>query len=159
MGKRWSVEKHDKEAAQNRAKEFRIELDNAITSHRRRRSFDGFMHQSLVIGAALAGFVSLVFGLYFKNAEAAGIVGAVTSVATILTQQLHCVKAQSWHDRMVTEIEGIRLRLSYELKASPTLNDLAKLSKILRDVKLKMSTEWEKVISSQSTKLGDLKVK
>jgi hypothetical protein len=145
------------EATQKRIEEFRKELDSEIASHRVKRRIDGFLHQGLIIGAALAGFVSLGVGAITKDATWAGVIGALTSVATILAQQLHCVKAQTWHDRIATELDGIRTQLLYELKPTPSSEDVAALAKQARLFKAKMTEEWETVLSSQPTKLGVIK--
>jgi hypothetical protein len=140
-----------------RVHDFRAELERTIEDHRRKRGLDSFLHQLLVIGAALAGFVSLWYGLYLKDATMAGLIGALTSVATVLSQQLHCVKAQNWHERMATEVEGIRTQLLYELKSNPSLDDIAPLAKQLRTLKSKMADEWERVTSTEPTKLGNIR--
>jgi hypothetical protein len=85
------------------------------------------------------------------------VLGAVPSVATILTQQLHCIKAQTWHDRMATELDGIRTQLLYELKPGATSDDVAALAKQLRSISVKMTDEWEKVISAETPRLGDIR--
>jgi hypothetical protein len=138
-----------------RVKDFQAELDGTIECHRRKHRFDSRLHQFLVIGAALTGFASLGVGLYFTNNSAlAGLIGALTSVATVLSQQLHCVKAQNWHERMATEVGGIRTQLLYELKSNPGLDDIAPLAKQLRTLKSKMADEWERVTSTEPMKLG-----
>jgi hypothetical protein len=139
-----------------RIHDFRAELESTIESHRGQRRFDSFLHQFLVIGAALAGFASLCAGLLHYPITA-GSIGALTSVATVLSQQLHCVKAQNWHERMATEVEGIRTQLLYELKSNPNLDDIAPLAKQLRTLKSKMADEWERVTSNEPTKLGNIK--
>ena len=82
---------------------FLTDLNRDIKSHRRWRRFDAGLHQFLVIGAAIAGFVSLAAGL-LQHPLWAGAIGGLTGVATILSQQLHCVKAIDWHARMATEL-------------------------------------------------------
>jgi hypothetical protein len=141
---------------QKRVAEFLAELTKAIKAHSARRTFDSSLYQFLVIGAAIAGFASLVAGLLYQSAIGAGIIGALTSVATILSQQLHCVKAVDWHNRMAVELDVIRRRLLYEHQSAPNELELAELSKQLTDLQLKMTDAWEKVTSIQPTALGDL---
>jgi hypothetical protein len=73
---------------QKQTAEFLTELIAAIKSHKCRRSWDAGLYQSLVIGAASAGFLSLYVGTVYESAKWAGVIGALTSVATILSQQL-----------------------------------------------------------------------
>lgn len=143
---------------QRRVAGFLKELTEAIESHSRKRSFDAALYQLLVIAAAIAGFGSLVSGLWYQSAAWAGIIGALTSVATILSQQLHCVKAVDWHHRMEVELDIIRRRLLYEHQSEPNEFELAALSKQLTDLKLKMTDAWEKVTSVQPTALGNLQL-
>jgi hypothetical protein len=145
---------HDKRMSQ-----FLAELTDSIKSHRRRRKWDSGLYQFLVIGAASAGFLSLYVGTVQGSAVWAGVIGALTSVATILSQQLHCVKAISWHERMATELDGIRLQLVYECNSAPDVDQLAEFSTQLRNVKLKMTAEWEKVTSAQSARLGGISLR
>jgi hypothetical protein len=145
------------ELTKNRVDQLRQELDTQIADHRRTGRFDSFVHQGLIIGAAFAGFVSLIVGLVAKQPELAGIIGALPSIATILTQQLHCVKAQNWHARFATELAGIRTQLLYELKATASDADVAALAERKRTLEEKMTAEWEKVTTSQPTKLADIK--
>ncbi len=147
------------EAYEKRVSDFLSELNKAIASHNCRRRWDSGLYQLLVIGAAVAGFGSLYAGTIGDSAKWAGIIGALTSVATILSQQLHCVKAVNWHDRMAVELDGIRLQLIFEKEMAPTPGELAELSKQLRDVKLSMTKKWEKIASVVPTKLGDVREK
>ncbi|WP_316233761.1 hypothetical protein [Bradyrhizobium sp. SZCCHNPS2010] len=143
-------------AHKERVDNFLAELNEAIASHRRSRRFDSGLYQFLVIGATIAGIASLAVGALLHDGPLAGIIGALTSVATVLSQQLHCVKAQNWHDRMVAEIDGIRLQLLYEHQSSPNEESLAKLSNQLRNVRSKMTAEWEKITSTLPAKLGNI---
>jgi hypothetical protein len=95
----------DIDAHQKKIAAFLAELNTAIESHKSMRWRDAWLYQFLVIGAAIAGFASLAFGMMLPDkdhdyAKWAGIIGALTSVATILSQQLNCVKAVNWHERM-----------------------------------------------------------
>jgi hypothetical protein len=144
---------------ETRTAQFLAELTDAIKSHVRRRTWDAGLYQFLVIGAASAGFLSLYVGTVNESAVWAGVIGALTSVATILSQQLHCVKAVNWHERMATELDGIRLQLVYECSSAPDVDQLAELSKQLRNVKLKMTAEWEKITSAQSPRLGGISLR
>lgn len=93
-------------------------------------------------------------GAGFGEAKWAGFFGGLTTIGTVLTLTLHCVKAQGWQDRMKTEIDAIRLELVYEHGSAPDEEGLASLSKKLRELKVKMSEEWEKIISQQPGRLG-----
>jgi hypothetical protein len=68
--------------------------------------------QFLVIGSAIAGFASLSFGLIATRENNfgvwAGAIGALTSIATILSQQLHCVKAVNCRYRMTVPLDAAR---------------------------------------------------
>jgi len=145
---------------QQKIRDFLVELTGEMDSHACKRWGDAWLHQSLVIGAAIAGFLSLALGLgLWSDAQHdyrkwAGIVGALTSVATILSQQLNCVKAINWHERMRVELDGIRLQLVYEHESNPNHPQLAGLSKQLRHVKLKMAREWEKATRGPEDKTG-----
>jgi hypothetical protein len=91
-----------------RAEDFFQRLTTEIGSHTRLRRWDSGLYQFLVIGSAIAGFASLSFGLIATKENhfgiGAGAIGALTSVATILSQQLHCVKAVNWHERMAVQL-------------------------------------------------------
>jgi hypothetical protein len=143
---------------QERTAAFLAELTSAINSHNRVRRWDSGLYQFLVIGAAIAGFASLYAGTIGESAKWAGIIGALTSVATILGQQLHCVKAVNWHSRMSVELDALRLQLLYENQSTPSEATLAELSESLRKVKLKMTEEWERVTNSQPGKLGNIEL-
>ncbi|MEH2480488.1 hypothetical protein V1282_003845 [Nitrobacteraceae bacterium AZCC 2146] len=142
---------------------FLAELITAISSHNTKRWWDAWLYQVLVIGAAIAGFASLTFGMMANGGNDygkwAGIIGALTSVATILSQQLHCVKAINWHERMRVELDGIRLQLIYEHQSIPSAAELSDLSKQLRNVKLKMAAEWERATSGPGPKLGGISLR
>lgn len=142
------------QVTEERYYKFRRELERAATKHHWAAWIQGWSHHALILGAALAGFASLAIALLGGDAKVAGLVGAIPSVATILSQQFRCVKARSWNERMETEIKGIISQLNYELQASPTLDDLASLSKQWRTLQTKMRGEWESVTSSQQTLLG-----
>lgn len=51
---------------------------------------------------------------------------------------------------MKSELEAIRLQLVYEHASAPTPEDLAELSRQYRDLTIRMSKEWERIISSQA---------
>jgi hypothetical protein len=93
--------------------------------------------------------LSLIAGTATNNAVLAGIFGGVTTIGSFLTQTLHCVKAQGWQDRMKAELDGIRVQFVYEHGSAPTPEALADLSKQYRELRSKMSKEWERIISSQ----------
>lgn len=80
-----------------RTEDFLRRLTKEIDSHAHLRRWDSGLYQFLVIGSAIAGFASLSFGLIATKENNfgvwAGTIGALTSVAAILSQQLHCVKA------------------------------------------------------------------
>lgn len=124
-------------------------LTNTIKLHNRQRTFDAGLHQFLIIGSAVAGFASLTFGLlahdHKEYAIWAGAIGALTSVATILSQQLHCVKAVNWHNRMAVELDILRDQFLYKYRAAPTDQELAELSEEVAKLKLRMLKAWETV--------------
>jgi len=149
------------DALQQARNAFLLKLTETIKSHNRRRTFDAGLYQFLVIGSAIAGFASLTFGLaahdHKEYAIWAGAIGALTSVATILSQQLHCVKAVNWHDRMAVEMEIVRDKFLYKYKSSPNEAELSELSEEVANLKLKMVEAWEKISSSGPTVLGRIK--
>jgi hypothetical protein len=140
---------------------FLQKLDEGIRSHGQARTRDAAMHQFLVIGAALAGFASLVVGLAAQGQHLAsvwaGALGALTSVATVLAQQLHCVRAANWHDRMVAELDNIRDQFLFKFKSQPTDEQLSELADELAQLKLKMADAWAKVSAAGPTVLGRIK--
>lgn len=71
-------------------------------------------------------------------------------MASVLTQTLHCVKAQGWQDRMRAELQGLRIQFVYEHGSAPTADALADLAKQYRELVSRMSQEWERIISSQA---------
>ncbi len=131
------------------ADRFLAEIEAAIRKHAKAYSKDAGLHQSIVIVSAACGLLSLVAGAADK-AILAGVFGAFTTMASVLIQTLHCVKAQGWQDRMRAELEGIRLQFVYEHGSAPTPEALAGLSKQYRDLQSTMSKEWERILSSQS---------
>ena len=146
---------------EGRAKDFLRRLTNDIDSHSRLRRVDSGLHQSLVIGSAIAGFASLSFGLLAAKDNNfgvwAGCIGALTSVATILSQQLHCVKAVNWHQRMAVQLDVIRAKFLDKYKSAPSDEELAALSEEVSNLKLRMLDAWEKATSTGPTRLGKLK--
>src|SRR5216683_549724 len=145
-----------------RAEDFRRRLTQEIASHTHLQRWDSGLYQFLVIGSALAGFASLSLGLHATAANDsrygvwAGAVGALTSVATILSQQLHCVKAVSWHRRMAVQLEVIRAQFQDKYKSTPSDEELAALSEEVSNLKLRMLDVWEKVTASGPTVLGKI---
>ncbi|MCC8948536.1 hypothetical protein H8A97_26345 [Bradyrhizobium sp. Arg62] len=131
------------------AGEFLTELESAIDKHAKAYSKDAQWHQFIVILSGLCGLLSLAAGAGGK-AFLAGLLGGVTTMGSVLTQTLHCVKAQGWQDRMRAELDGIRVQFVYEHGSAPTPEALAGLSKQYRDLQSKMSKEWERILSSQS---------
>jgi hypothetical protein len=140
---------------------FLAKLDEAISSHRWKRKVDANLHQSLVIGSALAGFAALTLGLMAQDhkeyAVWAGAIGALTSVATILSQQLHCVRAVNWHDRMLVEYEIIRNKFEFKFKSTPTDKQLDELVNDVARLKLKMVDAWARVTSSGPPAMGRIR--
>jgi hypothetical protein len=140
---------------------FRKSLDDSIRVHGWKRRFDAGMHQTLVIGSAVAGFAALAFGLLAKDhpeyALWSGTVGALTSVATILSQQLHCVKAVNWHDRMSVELEIIRDRFLFKFMAEPTDIQLSEMTDDVAKLRLKMVEAWEKITATGPSVLGRIR--
>lgn len=147
--------------SQIRADNFLQRLTTEIDSHTRLRRWDSGLYQFLVIGSAIAGFASLSFGLNAAKDNNygiwAGAIGALTSVATILSQQLHCVKAVNWHSRMAVQLDVIRAKFMDEYKSAPSDEELAALSEEVSNLKLRMLDAWEKVTSSGPTVLGKIK--
>jgi hypothetical protein len=136
----------------SRIDDFKKELEAKFSHHTRFRRWDAFLHQALIIVAALSGCASLIAGLYFRNGAAAGAIGIVPSACTLLIQNLHCVRAQNWHDKMAMEVGGLRKQLLFEI-ASPTDADIAKLSKKLRELEARMTDEWAKATIAQAPSL------
>jgi uncharacterized membrane-anchored protein YhcB (DUF1043 family) len=130
--------------------EFLAEITQAIEIHRKAYKRDTFWYQLIVVVSAICGLLSLIFGTAENNAKLAGIFGGVTTIGTVLTQTLHCVKAQGWQSAMKTELEAIRLQLVYEHASAPSPEALVELSKQYRDLKSRMAVEWQRLISSQS---------
>jgi hypothetical protein len=148
-------------SAEARTKDFLRRLTDEIDSHTHLRRWDSGLYQFLVIGSAIAGFASLSFGLIAdeKNHYGiwAGAIGALTSVATILSQQLHCVKAVNWHFRMAVQLDVIRTKFLDKYKSAPSDEELAALSDEVSNLKLAMLDVWEKVTTSGPTVLGKIK--
>lgn len=140
---------------ETRAAEFLREIADAAKGHEWAYTKDSLAYRSIVIGSAICGVLSLIFGTANGNAVVASVFGAITTIASVLTQTLHCVKAQGWQDRMQTELDGIRIQFVYEHNSDPTPEALAGLAKQYRELKSKMSKEWERVISSQSGGLNN----
>src|SRR4051812_18323244 len=138
--------------------DFLKKLDHTITSHRRRRAFDAGLYQFLVIGSAVAGFSALTLGLMAKEhpdyAVWAGAVGALTSVATILSQQLQCVKAVNWHDRMAVELDVIRDKYLFRFNSAPNDQQMSELTDEIAKLKLRMVDAWEKITATGPSALG-----
>ena len=131
------------------AGEFLAEVEAAIDKHAKAYSKDARWHQLIVILSGACGLLSLAAGAGGK-ALLAGVLGGVTTMGSVLTQTLHCVKAQGWQDRMRAELDGIRVQFVYEHGSAPTPEALADLGKQYRDLQSKMSKEWERILSSQS---------
>lgn len=131
------------------AAEFLAEIDQGIRKHQRAYTKDTSLYQIIVIVSAGCGIVSLYLGATGYGV-AAGVLGGVTTVASILTQTLHCVKAQGWQDRMRAELQGLRIQFVYEHGSAPTPDALADLGKQYRELVSRMSQEWERIISSQA---------
>jgi hypothetical protein len=146
------------DALQNARAAFLKRLDDAISSHDKKRTFDAGLHQFLVIGAALSGFAALALGLLAQRdtqyAVWAGAVGALTSVATIIAQQLHCVKAVNWHDRMSVELGIIRDKFLFKFQSVPNAEQLSELTDELAKLKSRMAEAWEKITAAGPAALG-----
>ena len=131
--------------------EFLTEINKAIETHSNAYAWDTFWYQSIVVASAICGILSLIFGTAAGDPKVAGIFGGITTIGTVLTQTLHCVKAQGWQSAMKVGLESIKIQLVYEQQAStPSAEALAGLSKQYRDLKLRMAAEWQRLISSQS---------
>jgi uncharacterized membrane-anchored protein YhcB (DUF1043 family) len=137
-------------SSEDLAGKFLAEITTAIDKHTKAYSKDAFWYQFIVVLSAVCGLLSLIAGTATNNAVLAGIFGGVTTIGSFLTQTLHCVKAQGWQDRMKAELDGIRVQFVYEHGSAPTPEALADLSKQYRELRSKMSKEWERIISSQS---------
>ena len=128
--------------------EFLAEIESAIKKHQCAYSKDTGLYQTIVILSAICGIVSLFAGAMGQSVLA-GVLGGATTLASVLTQTLHCVKAQGWQDRMRAELEGIRIQFVYEHGRTPAPDALANLGKQYRELISRMSKEWEKILSSQ----------
>ena len=148
-------------SSEARTKDFLQRLTKEIDSHTNLRRWDSGLYQFLVIGSAIAGFASLSFGFFAAKDPQfgiwAGIIGALTSVATILSQQLHCVKAVNWHNRMAVQLDVIRAKFLDKYGSAPSAEELAALSEEVSTLKLVMLDVWEKVTTSGPTVLGKIK--
>jgi hypothetical protein len=138
------MESHEELAAK-----FLAEIDTAIQTHQSAYTKDSSLYQIIVIVSAGCGLVSLGLGAA-DHGVAAGVLGGATTAASVLTQTLHCVKAQGWHDRMKSELQGLRIQFVYEHGSAPTPEALADLGKQYRELISRMSQEWERIISSQA---------
>lgn len=140
---------------------FLAKLNQSIRWHGWKRTFDAWLYQFLVIGAAVAGFLALAFGLLAegdpKYSFWAGAVGALTSVATILSQQLHCVRAVNWHDRMIVELDIIRDKFLFKFNSAPTGEQLSEMTDEVGGLKLRMVEAWEKITATGPSVLGRIK--
>jgi hypothetical protein len=140
---------------------FLKKLNKEIRYHNSRRTFDAWLYQFLVIGSAIAGFAALAFGLVARSkpeyAVWAGSVGALTSVATILSQQLHCVKAVNWHDRLAVELDVIRDKFLFKHNSAPSEVQLAELTEEVAKLKMRMLEAWERITSTGPTAFGRIK--
>jgi hypothetical protein len=149
------------DATQNAKDAFLKKLDKEIKFHHRRRAFDSALYQFLVIGSAVAGFAALAFGLIARDhpgfAVWAGSVGALTSVATILSQQLHCVKAVNWHDRKSVELGVIRDKFLFKNNSAPDATQLAELTDEVAELNMRMLDVWERITSTGPTALGRIR--
>jgi len=120
---------------EGRMKEFLQRLTREIVSHTRWRHWDSGLYQFLVIGSAIAGFFSLWFGLLAANHNnsnyglAAGVIGALTSVGTILSQQLHCVKAVTRYRSC--QISSLPTASLSALKLSPNCSVILALKSLM----------------------------
>src|ERR1700694_562373 len=130
--------------------EFLAEINHAIKTHGKAYKWDTFWYQSIVVASAICGILSLIFGTAAGDPKVAGIFGGINTIGTVLTQTLHCVKAQGWQSAMKTELEAIRLQLVYEHASAPSAEALTELSKQYRDLKSRMAAEWQRLISTQS---------
>jgi hypothetical protein len=127
---------------------FLTEIEDAIARHKWAYSKDAGLYQAIVILSAVCGIISLFAGAT-GHSVLAGVLGGATTIATVLTQSLHCVKAQGWQDRMRADLEAIRIQFVYEHQRAPTPEALADLGKQYRDLISRMSREWEKILNSQ----------
>lgn len=132
------------------AEEFLAEVENGIKEHSWAYWKDAALYQFIVIASAICGLISLYFGASKGDPVLAGVFGGVTTIGSFLTQTLHCAKAQGWQDHMKAELEGIRVQFVYENASAPTPEALSELAKQYRDLKSRMSQEWERIISSGS---------
>jgi hypothetical protein len=146
-----TVLQDDTDAVTSRKNDLLDELNAAIRKNLRSNFLDRAMHQVLLVLAVLVGFIALAVGQIFPDAGRwAGMIGAVPSVAAILIHQLNCIKAQNWHARMADEMDGIKARLLYELPPAPSLEEIAVLSRDLRNIKTMMTAKWETIMDTQS---------
>ena len=132
------------------AEEFLEEVERGIRENSWAYWKDASLHQFIVIASAVCGLISLYFGASKGDPVLAGVFGGVTTIGSFLTQTLHCAKAQGWQDHMKTELEGIRVQFVYENASAPTHEALSDLARQYRDLKSRMSQEWERIISSGS---------
>lgn len=130
------------------AAEFLAEIEAAIEKHAKAYAKDAQWHQTIVVFSGVFGLLSLTAGAA-GYALLAGVLGGVTTMGSVLTQTLHCVKAQGWQDCMRTELDGIRIQFVYEHGSNPS-PDAWPLSVKYRELQSQMSKEWERILSSQS---------
>src|SRR5260370_8473499 len=93
--------------------EFFAEINQAIETHRKAYAWDTFWYQLIVVASAICGILSLIFGTAAGDPKVAGIFGGITTIGTVLTQTLHCLKAQGWQSSMKAALEALRLQFVY----------------------------------------------
>jgi hypothetical protein len=133
------------------------EIVSYIKRHHCRGTIDQWMHQILIMLAAVSVVGVGIGGVIFPNdAQIVGLLGAVPGLASVLSQQLHCVEAANFHFRRATEAEALRIRLLYELPTIPNEHELAKLAKDFSAIDEKLISLWEQITRTGSKDLGKL---
>jgi hypothetical protein len=133
---------------QARADGLEKQLNDNIRFEHRRAAGDYWIALALMsialISSAAAGLGGLAFGWTSRTTGAVALIpGAVAVIASTMKFE----GKSNWHYRKLYGFKNLKARLLYELPATPSVEDVAALSKEQRDLITEMEKEWEAVLS------------
>jgi hypothetical protein len=107
--------------------------------------------------SSTAGVAAALLGLIPSQAVEKWEVGVVAAISPALIaagRQLGFQQKANWHYRKVDRIKTLQRRLTFELPASPSADNLAAVSRAWSALDTDMSKEWEDMQDAPTTRPG-----
>jgi hypothetical protein len=130
---------------QARADELRSQLEREIRHERLRAVGDYWAGVILMVAALASSVLAGLGGLAFNwTAKETGAVALIPGAIAIIATTLKLEGKSDWHYRKLYQLDALRSQLLCELPESPSVQDIAAISKERSTLIRDMDLVWEK---------------